>query len=310
MSLKSRFEGPENRNRLLEALAGQRLVGNDQALAVALADQGVLVHLAPDELLIRQGDWDDDVYFILAGEFQILVNGQPKAVRGPGVHVGELAGIDGARARTATVKALKESLVLKVGLAAMTAISANDVAIWKRVANVVAERLEERNSEIGSANAVPRVFIISSSEAKPVVEQLVLNLDSTAIRVETWDRGTFGISDYPISSLMDAIEASDFTISIVRGDDSLVMRDKASKTARDNVHLEYGISLGVLGRRRSILLVCAGDDLHLPSDLAGLKTLRYREGSKDEVRLSVRTACIEARSYILEEGVFPDRKAR
>jgi predicted nucleotide-binding protein len=169
--------------------------------------------------------------------------------------------------------------------------------------------LDERNREIGAVNAAPRVFVISSSEAKPVVDQLVLSLSGEEITVETWDRALIGVSDYPISALMDAIKASDFTISVVRADDSLVRRDKASKTARDNVHLEYGISPGVLGHRRSILLVCAGKDLHLPSDLAGLTTLRYLEGSKDDLRLSVRTASIEARTHILEVGVRSDQKA-
>ena len=233
MSLKTRFEGPDNRDRLLEALGAQRLVANDVTLAAALADHGELVALEEGDILIRQGDWDDDVYFILAGEFEIRINGQPKAIRGAGVHVGELAGIDAARARTATVVALKESLVLKVSLKAMTTISGDNATFWKRAANVVAERLDERNREIGATNPVPRVFVISSSEGKPVVDQLVVNLDSADITVETWDKGTFGVSDYPISALMDAIEASDFTISVVRADDTLVMRDKTSKAARD-----------------------------------------------------------------------------
>ena len=310
MSLKARFEGPDNRERLLEALKNQRLVAHDAILAAALAEHGVLVAVEPGELLIREGEWDDDVYFILAGEFQALIKSQVKGVRQPGVHIGELAGVDGSRARNATLKATRESVVLKVPLKAVTEIAADRADFWRRATNVVAERLDERNSEIGTLNPVPRVFVISSSEAKGVVEQVVRHLDGEEIRVETWDKGTFGVSDYPISSLMDSIEASDFTISIVRADDSLIMRDKESKTARDNVHLEYGISLGVLGRRRSILLVCASEDLHLPSDLAGLTTLRYREGNKDELRRSVRNACMEVREHIVEEGVFPDRKAR
>jgi CRP/FNR family transcriptional regulator, cyclic AMP receptor protein len=302
--LIKRFEGDDNRDRLLDAILGQKLVHNERDLADALASRGTLQELAAGEILITQGNWDTDLYLILVGEFDVIINGHRQAVRSAGVHVGELSGADPARARTATLVARQESLVLKVPEKVVNEVAANNIGFWKRAMNVVAQRLDERNAKIGKTNDIPRVLLISSSEAKAVVERVVLNLDSAEVAVQTWDKGTFGLSDYPISSLMDAIGACDFTIAVVRADDSLVMRDKESKVARDNVHLEYGISLGLLGRPRSILLVCADEKLHLPSDLAGLTTLRYRDGSPDELERSVRNACIEARRHILKEGVY------
>lgn len=308
--LLDRFQGDANRPRLIEALAAQKLMGNDVTLAEALAEVGGLKELTEGEILIEQGKWDDDLYFILAGGFDVIVNGRPKSVRGPGELVGELSGAKPSRPRTATLKARSESLVLKVSKASIDTIAGANIEFWKRAMNVVADRLEERNSWIGQANEMPRVLIVSSKEGKQVMDEITVDLDSREIAVETWDKGTFGISDYPISSLMDAIESADFVVAVVRGDDVRVSRGKTSKIARDNVHLEYGISLGVLGRRRSILMVCADEDLELPSDAAGLTTLRYSEETVDKLKRSVRSACIKLREHILAEGVFVERRAK
>ena len=309
-ALLERFQGDQNRGRLLQALMAQELVGNDASLAEALAGAGELRELHEGDILIEQGAWDDDLYFILAGEFDVVINGRPKSVRGPGELVGELSGAKPSRARTATLKARNESLVLKLAQSAIDDITGADIHFWKRAMNVVADRLEERNTWIGQANENPRVLVVSSKEGKPVMDEITVILDGKEIAVETWDKGTFGISDYPISSLMDAIEAADFVVAVVRGDDVRVSRGKTAKIARDNVHLEFGISLGTLGRRRSILMVCADEDLELPSDAAGLTTLRYCEDTADELKRSVRSACIKLREHILAEGVFVERRAK
>jgi predicted nucleotide-binding protein len=309
-ALLDRFSGEENKIRLLEALLQQDLVANDSELAGQIVGAGQLQELADGEVIIKQGDWDDDVFLILAGKMQVTINGRPQAIRDANTHVGELTGTSPARPRTATVSAIGESLVLRIKRTALDEISGQSPAFLKRMLNVVATRLDERNLGIGRTNEIPMVFVISSSEKLAVANEIVRNLDSTEIAVHLWNKGTFGISDYPISSLMDAVEAADFTIAVVGADDVLTMREEVHQVARDNVHLEFGISLGVLGRRRSILLVCADDGVRLPSDAAGLTTLRYRSATEDEMKRTVRNACIEAKDHIGQEGVFTDRRVR
>jgi CRP/FNR family transcriptional regulator, cyclic AMP receptor protein len=305
-----RFSGDENRGRLLEAVLHQDLVANDPDLAEKIVSAGQLQELAGGEVIIKQGDWDDDIFLILAGEMQVMINGRPQAVREANTHVGELTGTSPARPRTATISAIGEALVLRIKRTALDEIAGQSPAFLKRMLNVVAARLDERNRGIGRTNNIPVVFVISSSEKLSVANEIVRNLDSKEIAVHLWDKGTFGLSDYPISSLMDAIEASDFTVAVVGADDLLTMRGEIHQVARDNVHLEFGISLGVLGRRRSILLVCADDGVRLPSDAAGLTTLRYRSETDDDMKRTVRNACIEAKDHIGKEGVFTDRRAR
>lgn len=307
--LLKRFEGTANKARLKDAVARQALVAGDAELAQALVDHGALKELAAGDRLIEQGKFDDDLFLILAGSFDVVISGRYQAVRSAGVHVGEQSGIDSSRPRSASLIAREPSLVLRLTQAGVQLAAGNNTDFWKRLAITLQERLEERNSKIGQANISPRVFVISSSEAMPVAEQVHLMLDGKDdIAVQIWDQGTFGISEFPISSLMDTIESVDFTISIVRGDDTLISRGKRSKVARDNVHLEYGISLGTLGRKRSIVLVCADDKVKLPSDLSGLTTVRYRHKDDDDMKRSIRSACIEIREHIGREGVFQERR--
>lgn len=308
--LKQRFDGLENRQKLIEAISRQALVVGDASLAETFATNGTLEELAKGAVLVTQGEFDDDLFLILAGSFNVVVNGQIKAIRQAGLHVGEMAGVDPTQARSATLVAREPSLVMRIPQSQIAALTAENLQFWRRLSVTLGERLREQNAKIGRANDIPRVFVISSTEALPVAEQVMVCLDSKAIAVHLWDQGTFGISDYPISSLMDAIEACDFTIAIASADDVLISRDKEAKAARDNVHLEYGISLGILGRLRSMLLVQADDEVKLPSDLAGLTTLRYRHGSAEEMRRSIKKACIAARDRIEQEGVFQDRRGR
>jgi CRP/FNR family transcriptional regulator, cyclic AMP receptor protein len=295
---------------VLIALRRQRLIAGDEALAGQFANAGTLQHFPAGRTLIEQGGWDDDLHFILAGSFEIIVNGQQKAIRNANEHVGELAGLNGARPRTATVRAATEAVVLSIPSSDVMSIAGSDPDFWRNTADVVAERLEQRNKEVGVANEQPRVFVISSSEGKPAAAEVRRHLDQDdGIRVYLWDKGTFAISDYPVSSLEDAIEAADFTIAIARSDDAVVKRGEAGNIPRDNVTFEYGMSVGRLGRERSILLVDSATELKLPSDLAGLTTLRFNGSDRDKMERSVAKACDEARRHIEYLGVRRDRRA-
>jgi len=287
----------------------QRLVSHDRSLAERFAQNGRLQEFEPGGTLIEQGDWASELHFILAGEFEVIINGQPTALRSAGVHVGELSGLSHARPRTATLRATKPSIVLTVAKKELDEIVGGDAEFWKATADVTAERLDQRNAEIGVANEHPRVFVISSSEGLEVARLVRQELDGEKIHVHVWNRRTVAGSNYAMSSLEDAIEAADFAIAVVRADDNLITRDKTAKVARDNVHLEYGMAVGKLSLKRAFLLVDASDGVVLPSDVAGLMTLRYRSGDKDEVGRTVAKACDAAREQMEYLGVRRDRRA-
>ena len=69
-------------------------------------------------MLVRQGEMADALYVVVTGRFAVTVAGrrEPVAELGPGQPVGEIAFLAGG-VRTATVTALRDSLVLRLGRA-------------------------------------------------------------------------------------------------------------------------------------------------------------------------------------------------
>jgi CRP/FNR family cyclic AMP-dependent transcriptional regulator len=299
-----RFEGADNAPRLLKAVLKQELIAGDAALAQRFIEDAELTKISEGDVLIQQGDWDATVYLILAGSFSVEVNGRHVGVREPGVHVGEIADLDGGQKRTATVTAREDGVVLSISENAMDVIRNEHPQIWEPIAKVQTERLKARNAMIGQVNEIPKVLVISSGEQLKVARHIEQKLDCADVDVTVWDQGVFALSDYPISSLTDVIGRHDFTIAVVAADDQLVSRGEASHVPRDNVQLEYGISVGMLGRERSLLLVDSDDEVKLASDQAGLTTLRFR-GS--DLERTVRKACIAAHKHISDLGPLQDR---
>ena len=110
MSLKSRFEQPGD---LIDALMIQRIV-SDREIAAALARKGELVEFAPGKTIIEQGGADREIYFLLAGKAQIIVNQVRLYPREKGVTVGEMSAINPHISRAATIEAIEATIAWKV----------------------------------------------------------------------------------------------------------------------------------------------------------------------------------------------------
>src|SRR5437016_5017265 len=113
-SLRDRFIGEKNRARLVAALCQNRTVYED-SFGEELADMARIEVIQRGQMLIRQNDSSDDLFFILAGRVSIDVKGREVAVREAGQHVGEMSLVDPAARRSATVTALEETVVAIIG---------------------------------------------------------------------------------------------------------------------------------------------------------------------------------------------------
>jgi CRP-like cAMP-binding protein len=91
--MMDRFTGEAGRRILLEALRDQKLVAGNAELAELIAAGGELVGVKAGDAIIQQGADDNDVFFIVAGGFNIVVNNRVVAGRFPGDHVGEMVAI-------------------------------------------------------------------------------------------------------------------------------------------------------------------------------------------------------------------------
>jgi NTE family protein len=111
-----------------------------------LAAELETLSLKRGETLVRQGETADALYIVVTGRFIVTLDGSrtPIAELGPGQPVGEIAFLAGG-VRTATVTALRDSLVLRLGRADFEALSAKTPSIWRTLTVALARRVAEAN---------------------------------------------------------------------------------------------------------------------------------------------------------------------
>ena len=150
MTLLDRFTGETGRRFREDALAAQRLVTGNRELAEELADRAEVLSVSAGQTLISQGADDTDIYFILAGTFDVVVSGRRVASRGAGDHVGEMAAVQPAQRRSATVTALEEAIVAKLSAEAVSNLGSRHPQLYRIIAQELARRvvqLESRSIE-------------------------------------------------------------------------------------------------------------------------------------------------------------------
>ena len=119
-------------NAILEqSLLKQKAVQGNQSLARALSEKVEIKRMEGGDTLIAQGAEDHDVYFILAGRFEIIVDGHKKDQKGPGEHVGEMAAILTSLRRSATVRAVESGIVAKLSSAELSELSKKHKFAWR-----------------------------------------------------------------------------------------------------------------------------------------------------------------------------------
>jgi CRP-like cAMP-binding protein len=152
-----RFQLETGRQHLIEALKTQKLVSGDQALAERIADVGTLLEVDAGTAIIEQGAEDNDVFLVIAGAFDILVNGRKVNRRFSNDHVGEMAAIQPTQRRSATCLATEKSVVCKLSEAQLRDLGRQFPEIWRLIAKELARRLEQRNAHVTPTPAIVRM---------------------------------------------------------------------------------------------------------------------------------------------------------
>lgn len=124
----------------------------------------------------------------------------------------------------------------------------------------------------------PRLFIGSSLEGLPIAHAAEDALREVA-EPTVWTEAAFRPGRLLLETLESKLKEFDFALFVASPDDALVKRDEQGKAMRDNVLFEFGLFMGVLGRRRTYLLLPSDAQLILPVDLGGLLVGRYAAGS-------------------------------
>lgn len=295
-----RFQGDAGKHALLSVLVRNTVVANNRDLAEKLVATGELIPVKVGESIITQGSPDNDVFFVIAGSFELIVNNTVINVRNPGDHVGEMSAFAPHIPRSATLMAKSSSLVLKVPAAVfIEALMQNKEALLGVVSTLV-ERLNSRNALVRQKNTFPKVFIISSVEGLEIARGIEQGLSHERFEVTVWTERTFEPSGYPLPSLQEKISSSDFCIVVASPDDNLKRRKVDYVVPRDNVIFEAGMGVGALGIPRTLIVVPRQNAPQLPTDLTGLTTIGYAESTSGPLLGPV---CTEIRNAIQRIGV-------
>jgi predicted nucleotide-binding protein len=229
------------------------------------------------------------------------VNNRLVAKRFCNDHVGEMVAIQPTQRRSATVVARENAVVVKLPEPQFADLINKYPQIVRYIAKELARRLEQRNALVTAVSEKIRVFIISSAEALEIARTIQNAFDHDPFNVAVWTDGVFRASHYSIESLERALDQSDVAIAVAQPDDITESRGQRLATPRDNVIFELGFFMGRLGRHRALLVEPRGEEIKLPTDLAGINTITYRYDAADLTR-SLATACNRLRDIIRDLG--------
>lgn len=295
-SLLNFFKGSE----LIHAFCKQALVQCDEAAAKRLAAMARCVMFKPRKRVMKQGDATDDMFFVLHGSVQILVNGTRVATRVAGQHVGEMASLLHT-GRTATVVTEEETVVAKVSSKDFFKVANHCSTLWRNLAIELAGRLHQRRNLIREPNSKPFIFIGSSTKTRSVAEKIREGLKGLDAEIQVWsDPGTFPASSTFIETLTCAARKSDFAVLVFGKDDVVTSRGKRQFAPRDNVVFESGLFIGSTARERTLILRPRNAKLKILTDLSGVTLLEFQ---KRKGQIEVGAACAQIATRVRNLGV-------
>ncbi|MGI4859131.1 MAG: Pycsar phage resistance system effector protein PycTIR [Janthinobacterium lividum] len=299
-----RFSGEAGKRLRIDAFTGQKLVGGDSDLAAELADMAELILVTAGDVIIQQDATDNDLYFIITGAFDIVVNATPIHRRFSGDSIGEMAAVEPVQRRSATISAAENSLIAKITEQQLSELGGRYPDIWRRMAKELSKRLIERNQFVNTKRDKIRVFVISSAEALGVAHLLQSMFARDKFLTVPWNQGVFKVANYTLDDIERELDQCDFAVAIAHGDDITNARGTDWPAPRDNVVFELGLFMGRLGRKRAILMEPRGEGVKLPSDMAGVTTITYVYDEENDTEAKFGAAATALRKHIMSLGTI------
>jgi EmrB/QacA subfamily drug resistance transporter len=169
----------------VSALATAPLLSRLPADARArLEADAVPYELAAGDFLFHEGDAADDLYVVKEGRLEVIVGGSVVRQLGGGAVIGELALLTGGT-RSASIRARRDSHLLRVSHAAFMSSVGQDTAALTALSQVLAEQLQTGGPATPAAAAVPQPRLVAvvaldrGAPAAAVADALVAELART-----------------------------------------------------------------------------------------------------------------------------------
>ena len=273
---------PGGRRRLVAALQEQVVTGHDPQIATRLAEAAQLQHFPMGASLVEQDGADTDILLILAGSAAVMVNGREVAVRRAGQHVGEMAMIDPAQRRSATIAAHAETVVARIGEDDFVRVAEEYPILWRRLALELGVRLRERGRLVRPRNPRPVVFIGSTLAGLSVARELETALKSDGWDIRVWSDGPYGIGKSSAESLVAQLSHLDFGVLLLTQADLPALAG-GDQRVREALVFQAGLLAGTLGRDGALVARAQGlgDEWPRSADLGGVRCLDIAPDSAD-----------------------------
>lgn len=142
------FRGDEGFKRLVEEILKQRIVFDNEELAIDLAKSCFLFNHAPNSTIISHNGTDNDFCLIISGHVSIQINGKEIGKRVSGDYVGEMAVIDPTCLRSADVVSIDEVTVARITELAFSALADNYPQLWRILALDLGSRLRQLTESV------------------------------------------------------------------------------------------------------------------------------------------------------------------
>ena len=301
--MKKRFEGSDGQRRLITALQSCTIVEHNEALATRLTEVGELLSFDTGDVLMTQGAADNDIYLILVGQVNVLVNGRHVAIREARESIGEMALLSPTEPRSATVTARNPVVALKVSEPDFHQVAEEYPQIWRVVAQIVSDRLRQRATLLNRPNTKPLLFLGCSVESLAIAQEIQLGLKHDNVEPVVWTDSIFGPSGVPIDALLNTVNESDFAVFVFSPDDKVISRDNEYNAPRDNTVFELGLFMGKLERSRTFIVKEQDADVKIPTDLLGITPITYIYHGTGNLSAAIAPVCTQLRKVINDLGV-------
>jgi hypothetical protein len=95
----------------------------------------------------------------------------------------------------------------------------------------------------------------------------------------------------------------DFAALVITPDDMTKSRGRKQQAPRDNVLLELGLCIGVLGRERTMVVYDRSADIKIPSDLAGVTLAGYQPHTSGNLEASLGAPSTQIEKIVMKLGL-------
>jgi len=146
MNSLDQYTGTAGKKRLEKALKAHEMIAKNSAMARDFAKQAVVEEFADGATLLKQDAKDNDLYMIIDGEVAIEVNGNRVATTAAGAPVGELAIVDPKGGRSASVVAIKDTVVARISRPKFLTLAKKYPSVWSAIARHLARHVRRHNA--------------------------------------------------------------------------------------------------------------------------------------------------------------------